>query len=402
MKVVDNYKKAIENGDEALLKKVFAPQVRFDPPSGERSLHPVDAASHIMSQVAKVVPGIKNMFAADAGSNSYLLAFEAEIEGQELQVVDQLHLDQNGRVDPSHRLHASHLGSREVRRSHAQETSGRESMRTIQPFEIAWRTIDGLNIRHATGGKGSEKVVLFSPWPESILAFAPVWEGLTKQFEVLAIDLPGFGQSEARDDLFAPQRMGEFIVKAIDAFGLKSVHAVGLDVGSPSVLFAALTRPQLFSSLIVGAGATIYPLDVDGVLKSMIEAEQLPPLNAVEVIGGFLASIRGYAVPPFVRDDYLKSYEGDRLTRSAELVRAYPKDLAALAPRLASIQIPVQIVVGRNDPYGLARDAALLRERLPHARLDVLEAGHCVWEERAPEFESIVTQWVGDSFKGSR
>jgi pimeloyl-ACP methyl ester carboxylesterase len=134
----------------------------------------------------------------------------------------------------------------------------------------------------------------------------------------------------------------------------------------------------------------------------MIEAEPLPPLNTVEVIGGFLKSIRGYAVPDFVRDDYLASYEGDRLTRSAALVRAYPKDLAALAPRLASIALPVSIVVGRNDPYGLARDAARLRERLPHARLDVLEAGHCVWEERAPEFESIVTQWVSGGFNDSR
>src|SRR6266436_7246447 len=247
-------------------------------------------------------------------------------------------------------------------------------MRQSPGFDVAWRTIDGVNVRYATGGKTGEKIVVFSPWPESIFAFAPVWDGLTKQFEVLAIDLPGFGRSEARDDLFAPRKMGEFIAKAIDAFGLTAVHAVGLDVGSPSVLFAALVRPELFRSLIVGAGASTYPLVVDGALKSMIEAEVLSPLNAVEVIGGFLASIRGYTVPPFVRDDYLASYEGDRLTRSAALVRAYPKDLAALAPQLASIELPVAIVVGRNDPYGLARDAALLRERLPHARLDVLEA----------------------------
>jgi pimeloyl-ACP methyl ester carboxylesterase len=271
-----------------------------------------------------------------------------------------------------------------------------------KPFEVAWRTIDGLKVRYATGGKGSEKVVLFSPWPESIFAFAPVWDGLTKKFEVLAIDLPGFGRSEAREDLFAPRKMGEFIAKALDAFGLKSVHAVGLDVGSPSVLFAALARPELFRSLIVGAGAATYPLAVEGTLKWMIEAEALPTLNAVEVISGFLASIRGYAVPDFVRNDYLASYEGDRLTRSAALVRAYPKDLATLAPHLASINVPVAIVVGRNDPYGLARDAALLRERLPNARLDVLEAGHCVWEERAPEFESIVTQWVSGGFQHDR
>src|SRR6266404_3467723 len=198
-----------------------------------------------------------------------------------------------------------------------------------QPFDVAWRTIDGLRIRYATNGSGGEKVVLFSPWPESIFAFAPVWAGLTKRFEMLAIDLPGFGQSEAREDLFAPQTMGE-------------------------------------------------------------------------VIGGFLASIRGYAVPDFVRNDYLASYEGDRLTRSAALVRAYPKDLATLAPHLASIKVPVAIVIGRNDPYGLARDAELLRERLPNARLDVLEAGHSVWEERAPEFESIVTQWVSGGFNSNR
>jgi pimeloyl-ACP methyl ester carboxylesterase len=276
----------------------------------------------------------------------------------------------------------------------------KEAVHEQEPFDVAWRAIDGLKVRYSTSGRGGEKVVLFSPWPESIFAFAPVWGGLTKQFEVLALDLPGFGRSEAREDLFAPQKMGEFIAKAIDAFELTSVHAVGLDVGAPSVLFAALARPELFRSLVVGAGASTYPLIVEGTLKSMIEAEALPPLNAVEVVGGFLGSIRGYAVPRFVQDDYLASYEGDRLTRSAALVRAYPKDLAALAPRLASIKVPVAIVVGRNDPYGLARDAAVLRERLPHARLDVLEAGHCVWEERAPEFEAILTRWVSGGFRG--
>jgi len=187
-----------------------------------------------------------------------------------------------------------------------------------QPFDVAWETIDGLKVRYATGGGSGERIVLFSPWPESILAFAPVWSGLVRQFQVLAIDLPGFGRSEGRDDLFTPQTMGDFIVKAIDAFGLTSIHAIGLDVGTPSLLFASLARPDLFRSLIVGAGAATHPLGVEGTLI----------------------------------------------------------------------------------PYGLARDPAVLREWLPKARLDVLEAGHCVWEERAPEVESIVTQRVSGGFRG--
>src|SRR5258705_12243471 len=147
-------------------------------------------------------------------------------------------------------------------------TVSKDILQERQPFDVAWRTIDGLQIRYATAGKGDEHVVFFSPWPESIFAFVSVWPGLTSQFEVLAIDLPGFGQSEARDDLFAPQSMGQFIAKALDAFELTSVHAVGLDVGAPSVLFAALARPELFRSLVVGAGATTFPLAVAGVLES--------------------------------------------------------------------------------------------------------------------------------------
>src|SRR5207247_9402350 len=112
----------------------------------------------------------------------------------------------------------------------------------------------------------------------------------------------------ARDHVFVRRRLGGFIAKALDAFGLASVHAVGLDVGSPSVLFAALARPELFRSLIVGAGASTYPLAVEGALKSMIEAEGLPLLNGVEVVGGVLGPLRVYTVPRFVRDDYLAAY----------------------------------------------------------------------------------------------
>jgi len=266
------------------------------------------------------------------------------------------------------------------------------------PFDVAWRAIAGLQIRYARAGTG-EKIVLFSPWPESILAFAPVWRGLTSRFEVLAFDLPGFGRSEARQELFAPEKMGEFIVTALEAFDFGSVHAVGLDIGAPSVLFAALSRPELFHSLTVGAGAVTYPLVTDGILKQLIEAPSPPQMNVNDVIGGFVSSIRGYAVPDFVRDDYLASYQGDRMTQSSALVRAYPKDLQSLAPRLASIQLPIAIIVGRNDPYGLARDAEILRARLPHARLDVLESGHCFWEERALEFEAILTRWVTAGFR---
>ena len=99
MKVIENYKRAIENSDENLLKEVFAPQVRVEVPAGPSVNHPVNTASHIMSQVAKTAPGIKCVLTADAGNNWHLLGFEGELAGEKLQAVDQVHLNKDGKID---------------------------------------------------------------------------------------------------------------------------------------------------------------------------------------------------------------------------------------------------------------------------------------------------------------
>ena len=99
MKVIENYKKAVENSDEHLLKEVFASQVRIAIPTGASVSHPVNTASYIMSQVARTAPGIRHTLTADAGNHWHLLGFEGQIDGQPLQAIDQVHLDRDGRID---------------------------------------------------------------------------------------------------------------------------------------------------------------------------------------------------------------------------------------------------------------------------------------------------------------
>src|SRR6476659_11263033 len=78
------------------------------------------------------------------------------------------------------------------------------------------RTIDGVKIRYAdTGGSHGPVVLLTSPWPESLYAFAPMWGTLAEHARLFAIDLPGFGGSERRDDLLSPRAMGAFLGQLI-------------------------------------------------------------------------------------------------------------------------------------------------------------------------------------------
>ena len=99
MKVIENYKKAVENSDENLLKEVFAPQVRVEVPSGPSVDHPVNTAAFILSQVAKTAVGIKCIWMADSGNDWHLLGFEGQLEGEKLQAIDQVHLNKDGRID---------------------------------------------------------------------------------------------------------------------------------------------------------------------------------------------------------------------------------------------------------------------------------------------------------------
>ena len=68
------------------------------------------------------------------------------------------------------------------------------------------------------------------------------------------------------------------------------------------------------------------------------------------VVAGALSGIERYALPDAVREDYLRSYEGDRMAESMRYVRAYPAELPILRDLLPQIQTPVQIIAGRRDP----------------------------------------------------
>jgi pimeloyl-ACP methyl ester carboxylesterase len=83
----------------------------------------------------------------------------------------------------------------------------------IQP---QFRTIDGLSIRFAQSEQRDDHALLLSPWPESLFAFEPTWARLAEHIHLVAIDLPGFGHSQRRDQLLSPRAMGEFVIRVAD------------------------------------------------------------------------------------------------------------------------------------------------------------------------------------------
>jgi pimeloyl-ACP methyl ester carboxylesterase len=115
-------------------------------------------------------------------------------------------------------------------------------------------------------------------------------------------------------------------------------------------------------------------------------------------VAGALAGIQRHALPDSIREDYLASYEGDRMVESMRYVRTYPAELPVLRDLLPRIQIPVQIIAGRQDQAVPPVNAEFLHQRLPHSKLDIVDAGHFTWEDAADEYAALVTTWWGGGY----
>jgi pimeloyl-ACP methyl ester carboxylesterase len=266
-----------------------------------------------------------------------------------------------------------------------------------------FRQVDGLSIRYAESDGGhDDHVLLFGPWPESLFAYESIWTRLAQGAHLVAVDLPGFGQSERRDELLSPRAMGDFVIRLADAWGLDRPHVVAPDVGTGAALFAAALHPGRLRSLVVGSGGAAFPLEVTGALKDIIDAPDLEPFRAADpraIVAGALQGIERHQLPDAVREDYLHSYEGDRLVESMQYVRHYPRDLAALRELLPELRTPVLIASGRRDAFVPPSNAEFLHERLPNSEIHILDTGHFVWEDAADEYAALLTAWWSGGYR---
>ena len=271
-------------------------------------------------------------------------------------------------------------------------------MTTTQTSNIntQFRTIDGLNIRFAESEPRDDHALLLSPWPESLFAFDQMWDRLAAHTHLVAVDLPGFGHSERRDSLLAPRAMGEFVIRVADEFGLEHPHAVGPDVGTGALLFAAADNPGRLRSIVVGSGGASFPLELGGILNDWVVAPNLDALRSIDarvIVSGALSGLERYELPDAVREDYLSAYDGDRFVEAANYVRAYPTELDILGTLLPTIDAPVQIIGGLWDWAVPPSNHRYLDQRLPNSKLDLIDAGHFTWEDAADQYADLVTSW---------
>ena len=271
------------------------------------------------------------------------------------------------------------------------------------PISTYFRVCDGVRVRFADTRAGSDiTVLLLAPWPESLWAFRRIWSRVAGVGRVVAIDLPGFGHSDGRPDLIAPDASGAFLARLIEQWGLGAPHVVGPDVGTAAALFLAARAPERVTSLTVGGGAVRFPIEAGGALKEIIEAPSLDVVRGLDARTNIGAAVQSGAASdrePDVHEDYVSAYDLGRFAESARFVRQYPEQNPVLGDLLATITTPTQILAGRDDDLVPWSNNQYLDDLLPNSELHPLDAGHFAWEQAAEDYGRLVADWVSGGYR---
>ena len=101
-----------------------------------------------------------------------------------------------------------------------------------------------------------EPLVLLHALGLSRRTWDPVVPALSKHFEVIAVDLPGFGDSEPMpsDIEPTPANLAAAVGALLDDLGLSNPHLVGNSLGGWVTLELASTRPAASVTLLSPAG----------------------------------------------------------------------------------------------------------------------------------------------------
>jgi len=250
-------------------------------------------------------------------------------------------------------------------------------------------TLDGWRIHYKSLGSGRTTIVFLHGWTCDLEFWRFQVPFFARHNRVLAIDLPGHGQSERPD---APYTMDRF-AKAVDAVlrheGVDSAILVGHSMGTP----VARQFYRLFP------GKTLALVSVDGSLRAVAtdpaQIEKfLAPYRAADykdALARMADSMFSAATPPEMRE------------RMRDTMLATPQSVvvgageAMFDPSIWKddpIKVPVLVVLAQN-PFWSSDYETYVRRICPYLQYRVLEGtGHFLMVDRPQEFNQILADFL--------
>jgi len=206
----------------------------------------------------------------------------------------------------------------------------------------------------------------------------------------LAPDLPGFGASASLPGPYTMEAYADGLAALLDARGLERVALVGGSMGGVVAQHFALRHPARLARLLLVATGGVMGNPAAGLARADEVAAAPWDAAAVEpVVKGFFRD------PP--SPERLAEYRQIALMTShvAAVEAARSNAQSRTLERLGEIRVPTLIIQGRHDRARTPEHGAAMRDRIPGARLEVLEAsGHTPQLEEPDAFHALALPFL--------
>jgi pimeloyl-ACP methyl ester carboxylesterase len=272
-----------------------------------------------------------------------------------------------------------------------------------EPGQLKFRTLDTDCGRVSTFEAGTGKpIVLLHGLGATKQEFLPTVPALAPGFRTIAIDLPGFGDSDKPFPAAYDARFFARWVRALfDALELDRTHLLGHSMGGRVALEVGMRHPDRIKRLVLMTPSMAWlqaPSWASALrlVRPELGIIQPAPKNFVE---GLIKRIVPQADHHFVApalDEFLRSY----LTpRGRVAFSAAARNIALERPQefwagLETLAPESLFIWGRRDglvPIAFARH---VRDRLPAARHCELDCGHVPQLERPGQLHAAITRFL--------
>lgn len=221
---------------------------------------------------------------------------------------------------------------------------------------------------------------------------------LARRFRVVLIDNRGVGESDEPEGPYAVTQMAADVVAVLDDAGIERTNLFGVSLGGYIAQELALTYPERLAKLVLAStapgGPKAHPMPTAGL-------EAFGKYPTMEREAGLRLMVESSLGERGVRDvpglaDVIFAY---RLTHAPSLAawqaQAYAGATFDSYDRIGAIQAPTLIVQGGADNVVDPRNAELLGELIPNARVEIVpERGHLlVWED-SERVAELVTEFL--------
>jgi pimeloyl-ACP methyl ester carboxylesterase len=233
---------------------------------------------------------------------------------------------------------------------------------------------------------GDLPIVILHGWGAHIEAVGPILTALEGASDLIALDLPGFGESDAPDRAWDVDAYARFMIHFLDELGVERAHLVGHSHGGRVSIALAADEADRVGRLLLVDPAGIPPK------RGWRYRRRVAVAKLGRVIGK-LGGAPGRRLQERMRArvasrDYLEASETMRGTFRSVIA-------TDLTERLPRIRASTLLVWGERDEDTPLWMAKRMEELIPDVGLVVLEgAGHYSYADSPGQFRAVARRFL--------